>query len=63
MVSWHGVPRMKKGKKMPSIELEGHSEAQFALVDGKIVRISAASSAPGLPPPGSAPSFDARLRD
>jgi hypothetical protein len=30
---------MKKGKKMPSIELDGHSEAQFALVDGKIVRV------------------------
>lgn len=24
---------------MPSIELDGHSEAQFALVDGKIVRV------------------------
>jgi hypothetical protein len=30
---------MKKGKKMPSIELEGHSEAKFVLVDGKIVRM------------------------
>lgn len=30
---------MKKGKKMPSIELEGHSDAEFTLVDGKIVRI------------------------
>lgn len=53
---------MKKGKKMPSIELEGHSEAQFALVDGKIVRVSAANPAPGMAPSG-APSFDARLRD
>ena len=32
---------MKKGKKMPSIELDGHSEARFELVDGKIVRIEA----------------------
>lgn len=41
---------MKKGKKMPSIELDGHSEARFALVDGKIVRVEspapAAVSAP-----------------
>jgi hypothetical protein len=35
-MGYHG---MKKGKKMPSIELDGHSEAQFALVDGKIVRV------------------------
>lgn len=32
---------MKKGKKMPSIELDGHSEARFELVNGKIVRIEA----------------------
>lgn len=36
---------MKKGKKMPSIELEGHSEARFTLVDGKIVRVEAPSHA------------------
>lgn len=47
---------MKKGKKMPSIELEGHSEAKFALVDGKIVRVEAPSAM------SSGPSFDARLR-
>ena len=35
---------MKKGKKMPSIELDGHSEARFALVDGKIVRVEAPSA-------------------
>lgn len=29
---------MKKGKKMPSIEVEGRSEAEFVLVDGKIIR-------------------------
>ncbi len=49
---------MKKGKKMPSIELDGHSEAQFALVDGKIVRLAAPSAAPELP----SHSFEARLR-
>lgn len=54
---------MKKGKKMPAIELEGHSDARFALVDGKIVRVEApkaiAPPAPGL----QGPTFDARLRD
>lgn len=40
----HFVPRsgvfgVKKGKKMPAIELEGHSEARFELRDGKIVRV------------------------
>lgn len=50
---------MKKGKKMPSIELDGHSEAQFALVDGKIVRVGAPSVAPEIPSPHS---FEARLR-
>lgn len=35
----NGVFGVKKGKKMPAIELEGHSEARFELVDGKIVRI------------------------
>jgi hypothetical protein len=49
---------MKKGKKMPSIELDGHSEATFALVDGKIVRIPAASAAPHMP----SHSFEPRLR-
>lgn len=49
---------------MPAIELEGHSEATFALVDGKIVRIGAHQTAPAAPSVGpSVPSFDARLRD
>lgn len=30
---------MKKGKKMPSIEIEGESEAQYVLKDGKIVKV------------------------
>lgn len=50
-----GYHSMKKGKKMPSIELDGHSEATFALVDGKIVRVPAAQ------PELSGPSFE-RLR-
>lgn len=42
---------MKKGKKMPSIEVEGHSEAKFALVDGKIVRVEAIpAGGPQAPP-------------
>jgi len=49
---------MKKGKKMPSIELDGHSEAQFALVDGKIVRVPAASAGPSIP----SHAFETRLR-
>lgn len=49
---------MKKGKKMPSIELDGHSEAQFALVDGKIVRLGGQPAAPEIP----SHSFDTRLR-
>lgn len=52
---------MKKGKKMPAIELEGHSEARFALVDGKIVRIDAPPAAP--PASLQAPAFEPRLRD
>lgn len=52
---------MKKGKKMPAIELEGHSEARFALVDGKIVRVE---GTPAAAPPGpQAPAFEGRLRD
>lgn len=43
---------------MPAIEVEGHSDAKFALVDGKIVRVDANS---GLAPP--APAFEPRLRD
>lgn len=35
---------MKKGKKMPSIELDGHSEAKFMLVDGKIIKVDAPHS-------------------
>jgi hypothetical protein len=51
---------MKKGKKMPSIELEGHSEAKFVLVDGKIMR---AERAPSVSPP-AAPQFTIeRLRE
>lgn len=48
---------------MPSIELEGHSEAHFALVDGKIVRIenSANRGAPAGAPPET-PNFDRQLR-
>ena len=50
---------MKKGKKMPSIELDGHSEATFALVDGKIVRIPAQPQpAPQIP----SHSFEPRLQ-
>lgn len=50
-----GVPRMKKGKKMPSIELEGQSEAQFILIDGKIVRAERPAHQPAGPQavPGS----------
>ena len=55
---------MKKGKKMPSIELEGHSDAHFALIDGKIVRVEgsarqAAASAAG----PRMPSFERSLRE
>lgn len=50
---------MKKGKKMPSIELDGHSEASFALVDGKIVRVAAS---PAARPDLGAPSFEGRLQ-
>lgn len=52
---------MKKGKKMPSIELDGHSEAKFALVDGKIVRLEATT-----PPNVSSPfdmGLDRKFRD
>ena len=31
---------MKKGTRIPSIEVEGSSEASFTLVDGKIVRVA-----------------------
>ena len=51
---------MKKGKKMPSIELEGHSEAQFVLVDGKIVRVERGAS-PGLELP-TRPPFEIERR-
>lgn len=47
---------------MPAIELEGHSDAKFALVDGKIVRIENNVNNANLPAsPG--PAFEARLRD
>lgn len=49
---------MKKGKKMPSIELDGHSDATFALIDGKIVRIPAAPTpTPGVPSGPAMPDF------
>lgn len=51
---YHG---MKKGKKMPSIELEGHSESTFALVDGKIVKVEIPRMAM------HASGFEGRLRD
>lgn len=56
---------MKKGKKMPAIELEGHSDARFALVDGKIVRVEAPVHGPsvGQVPQMPGPAFEARLRD
>lgn len=53
-----GYHRMKKGKKMPSIELDGHSEATFALVNGKIVRVEAPSAGPQMP----SHAFESRLR-
>lgn len=52
---------MKKGKKMPAIELEGHSEARFTLVDGKIVRVDAPMTPPAQGPQG--PAFEGRLRE
>lgn len=62
MLGFHG---MKKGKKMPAIELEGRSEASFALVDGKIVRVEASSRAPPqVGGPVGPASFDPpRMRD
>lgn len=45
---------------MPSIELDGHSEATFALVDGKIVRVPA--QAPHAGGPQMPNSFESRLR-
>lgn len=54
---------MKKGKKMPSIELDGHSEAKFMLIDGKIVRVEGAPATPASPvPPGPSFDLDRRLR-
>jgi hypothetical protein len=54
---------MKKGKKMPSIELEGHSEAKFVLVDGKIVRADAMQQAAVSGPSGPSFEIDRRFRD
>ena len=45
---------VKKGKKMPAIEIEGTSSARYELRDGKIVRVDDADS---LRPEGG-PSFD-----
>ena len=53
---------MKKGKKMPSIELEGQSDARFVLIDGKIVRQEReAAHASGAGPPMA--NFERSLRD
>ena len=54
---------MKKGKKMPSIELDGHSEAQFALVDGKIVRVDRAEAGMAQIPTRPAFEIERRLSD
>lgn len=56
-MGYHG---MKKGKKMPSIELDGHSEAQFALVDGKIVRVERPEA--GVPQIPTRPPFEVERR-
>ena len=56
-----GTTDMKKGKKMPSIELDGHSEARFVLVDGKIVRVENPQPAPR--PTGVSFDLERRLRD
>lgn len=56
-----GYHRMKKGKKMPSIELDGHSDASFKLVDGKIVRVPGAAPVGGPEIPSH--SFEPRLRE
>jgi hypothetical protein len=58
-----GYHAMKKGKKMPSIELDGRSDASFALVDGKIVRVPQQGpqrDVGGMPP---APSFSRLERE
>jgi len=57
-----GYHRMKKGKKMPSIELEGHSDAHFALIDGKIVRVEGAAG-PSAPAGPRLPTFERPLRE
>ena len=56
---------MKKGKKMPSIELDGHSEARFVLVDGKIVRAESppAATAASAAQPRVSFDLDRRLRE
>ncbi|MEA3200074.1 MAG: hypothetical protein QOE90_1502 [Thermoplasmata archaeon] len=33
------MPRLKKGGKFPSVTIEGHSDARFELIEGKIVRV------------------------
>ena len=53
---------MKKGKKMPSIELEGHSDARFVLIDGKIVR-QERDTAPVQGNGPSMPNFERSLRE
>ena len=46
---------------MPSIELEGHSDARFALIDGKIVRVEREVPTPGVGP--SMPTFERSMRE
>lgn len=45
---------------MPSIELDGHSEAQFALVDGKIVRVDRTQA--GIAEIPTRPAFEVERR-
>jgi len=41
---------VKKGKKMPAIEIEGSSTARYELRDGKIVRVDEEVPSPGQAP-------------
>lgn len=49
---------VKKGKKMPAIEIEGSSTARYELRDGKIVRVD--EDAPR--PAGPGADFGERVR-
>jgi hypothetical protein len=53
---------MKKGKKMPSIELDGQSDASFVLIDGKIIRAEQPRRESSQPA-GPGPSFSRLERD